>query len=60
MISSLPLVVEYFPEYKLAERGTRSFEKNGGFQALKSAIKWSVFEGYNYDIKSSQLTTLLH
>lgn len=60
MVSSVPLVVEYFPEYKLAERGTRSFEKNGGFQALKSAIKWSIFEGYNYDIKSSQLTILQH
>ncbi|MDK9365944.1 MULTISPECIES: hypothetical protein [Enterobacteriaceae] len=60
MVSSVPLMVEYFPEYKLAERGTRSFEKNGGFQALKSAIKWSIFEGYNYDIKSSQLTILRH
>lgn len=60
MVSSVPLVVEYYPEYKLAERGTRSFEKNGGFQALKSAIKWAVFEGINYDIKSSQLTILKH
>ncbi|MGX8903105.1 hypothetical protein ACWQXT_26805 [Citrobacter werkmanii] len=60
MVSSVPLVVEYFPEYKLAERGTRSFEKNGGFQALKAAIKWSVVEGHNYDIKSSQLTILKH
>lgn len=60
MVSSVPLVVEYFPEYKLAESGTRSFERNGGFQALKKAIKWSIFEGYNYDIKSSQLTILRH
>lgn len=58
MVSSVPLVVEYFPEYKLAESGTRSFERNGGFQALKKAIKWRIFEGYNYDIKSSQLTIL--
>lgn len=58
LISSVPLVVEYFPEYKLADTGTRSFEKNGGFQAMKSVIKWAVFEGYNYDIKSSQLTIL--
>lgn len=60
MVSSVPLVVEYYPEYKLAERGTRSFEKNGGFQALKAAIKWEVVEGINYDIKSSQLTILKH
>ena len=60
MVSSVPLIVEYFPEYKLANRGTRSFEKNGGFQALKSVIKWAVFEGYNYDIKSSQLTIIRH
>nr|WED68814.1 hypothetical protein PJ912_00185 [Pectobacterium colocasium] len=32
MVSSVPLIVEYFPEYKLANRGTRSFEKNGGFR----------------------------
>ncbi|MBK5739545.1 hypothetical protein JKA45_03990, partial [Klebsiella pneumoniae] len=60
MVLSVPLVVEYFPEYKLAERGTRSFEKNGGFQALKAAIKWAVVVGINYDIKSSQLTILKH
>lgn len=58
LVTSVPLVVEYFPEYQLARRGTRSFEMNGGFQALKSVIKWAVFEGYNYDIKSSQLTIL--
>lgn len=60
IVSSKPLVVEYFPEYKLALKGSRSFEKNGGFQALKSMIKWGIFEGYNYDIKSSQLTILRH
>lgn len=25
---------------------------------MKSVIKWAVFEGFNYDIKSSQLTIL--
>ncbi|KGA40856.1 MULTISPECIES: hypothetical protein [Pectobacterium] len=60
MVSSVPLVVEYFPEYKLAGRGTRSFEKNGGFQAMKAVIKWAVVDGINYDIKSSQLTIIRH
>jgi hypothetical protein len=60
LVSSVPLVVEYWPEYKVADLGTRSFEKHGGFQALKSEIKWHIFEGYNYDIESSQLTILRH
>ncbi len=58
LVTSILLVVEYFPEYRLGRRGTRSFEMNGGFQAMKSVIKWAVFEGFNYDIKSSQLTIL--
>ncbi|WP_166793087.1 hypothetical protein [Budvicia aquatica] len=43
---------------KLAKLGSRSFEQHGGFQAMKSQLKWAIFEGYNYDIKSSQLTIL--
>ncbi|WP_411755070.1 hypothetical protein [Serratia sp. (in: enterobacteria)] len=60
LVSSVPLVVEYWPEYNVADLGTRSFEKFGGFQTLKSTIKWHIFEGYNYDIESSQLTILRH
>lgn len=58
VINDRPLVVGYSPEYKVANIGTRSFEKGGGFQFLKSKLKWHVFEGYNYDIKSSQLVIL--
>ncbi|WP_261866553.1 hypothetical protein [Budvicia aquatica] len=60
LVSSVPLVVEFWPEYKLAKLGSRSFEQHGGFQAMKSQLKWAIFEGYNYDIRSSQLTILRH
>lgn len=60
VITDSPLVVGYKPEYKVASIGTRSFEKNGGFQFLKSSLKWNIFVGYNYDIKSSQLMILKH
>lgn len=58
MFSSVPLVVEYYPEYKLSSKGTRSFELHRGFQGMKSSLKWDIFEGYNYDIESSQFNIL--
>ncbi|OMQ27331.1 hypothetical protein [Serratia oryzae] len=58
MVSSVPLIVEYYPEYKLSSKGTRSFELHRGFQGMKSSLKWKIFEGYNYDIESSQFNIL--
>ncbi|MBC3228659.1 hypothetical protein [Serratia fonticola] len=58
MVSSEPLVVEYYPEYKVSSKGTRSFELHRGFQGMKSSLKWEIFEGYNYDIESSQFNIL--
>lgn len=60
VINKNPLIIGYKPEYKVANVGTRSFEINKGFQFLKSSLKWYVFVGYNYDIKSSQLMILKH
>lgn len=55
IISKLPLIVEYMPQYKVAGVGSRSFEINTGFQNLPNILKWDcLVSGYNYDLKSCQ------
>lgn len=59
IISYKPLVVAYRQSYKTAKLGGRSFEVGKGFQYLPKGMKWACLaQGYNYDIKSSQLEIL--
>ena len=59
VISISPLIVAYRQSYKTARLGGRSFEVGKGFQYLPKGMKWACLaQGYNYDIKSSQLEIL--
>lgn len=49
----------YVPKYKVAKIGSRSFEKQGGFQFMPSSLKWKLFYGINYDIIACQYNILL-
>ncbi|HGM7841223.1 TPA: hypothetical protein ACKQH2_003620 [Serratia marcescens] len=61
VISISPLIVAYPQSYKTARLGGRSFEVGKGFQYLPKDMKWACLaQGYNYDIKSSQLEILRH
>ncbi|MGP0745559.1 hypothetical protein ACAG08_27100, partial [Escherichia coli] len=60
-ISLSPLIVSYRQVYRTARLGGRSFEVGKGFQYLPKGMKWACLgQGYNYDIKSSQLEILRH
>lgn len=61
IVCAEPLTVAYRQSYKTARLGGRSFEVGTGFQYLPRGMKWaSLADGYNYDIKSSQLEILRH
>ena len=61
VVSIIPLIVAYRQSYKTACLGGRSFEVGKGFQYLPKGMKWACLaQGYNYDIKSSQLEILRH
>lgn len=61
IINVRPLIVAYQQAYRTARLGGRSFEVGKGFQYLPKGMKWACLgQGYNYDIKSSQLEILRH
>ncbi|QZE59464.1 hypothetical protein MPK66_gp220 [Erwinia phage pEa_SNUABM_2] len=59
IVSESPLVVRYWPKYKLSQIGGRLFEVGGGFQNLPSSLKEDCYTiGTNWDMKSSQFNVL--
>lgn len=60
-ICDKPLICVYFPDYNLADVGSRLFESGTGFQTMPNVFKWKALAyGYNYDIKSCQTAILAH
>ncbi|WOL24463.1 hypothetical protein fHeYen902_117c [Yersinia phage fHe-Yen9-02] len=59
IVSTSPLVIRYWPRYRLSRLGGRLFEIGGGFQNLPSALKQVCYTvGTNWDMQSSQFNVL--
>jgi len=59
IVSDKPLVIRYYPAYKLARIGGRLFEEGGGFQSFPAILKQRCsVVGTNWDMESSQLNII--